>query len=341
VGSINIILKKNSNINSMTSYKILKISFFIFINALLVTSCTKVETPAPLGDKGQSIVKFLGGLADTANGYSAGYKIINIDLVSTPQVLEMADIRRDVPNNAELNKTMNITIKNDPGIASSYSSDFLPLPPGSYTVDAAIPVIGNDYKVTIQQGEFSKLIKITLNNALALDLNKKYAVGFIITSTDADGKLAKLESSLVVEIGVKNKYDGVYKVSGTFYHPTNAALVGPFGTASSGGDLECDMLTTGSNSLNRDYGGAVGESVIVYNSTSAAFTYFTGVKMRFAVDPSTNIVTLSPAPGSIAPDPSPYDCTYNPSSKTFTLNYGWTSGAQRRITEVLRYLRPR
>ena len=325
----------------MTSYKIFIIFLFTFISALFVTSCTKVETPAPLGDKGQTIVKFLGGLADTAGGYSAGYKIINIDLVSTPQMLELADIRRDVPNNAELNKTMTITVKNDPGIASAYSSDFKPLPPGSYTVDAATQVVGNDYKVTLQPGEFSKLIKIRLINALALDLNKKYAIGLIITSTDADGKLAKLESSLVIEIGVKNTYDGVYKVSGTFFHPTNAALVGPFGTAGSGGNLECDMVTTGSNSLNRDYGGAVGESVIVYNTTAAAFTYFSGVKMRFAVNPATNVVTLSPAPGSIVPDMSPYDCTYSPSTKTFTLNYGWTSGAQRRITEVLRYLRPR
>jgi hypothetical protein len=325
----------------MTSYKILKFSFFILIAALFITSCKKVVTPEPLADKGQTIVKFIDGLADTANRYSAGYKILNIDLVSSPQILELADVRRDVPNNSELNKTMNITIKNDPGIASTYSSDFLPLPPGSYTVDAATPVIGNDYKVTMQPGEFSKLIKITLINALALDLNKKYAIGFIITSADANGKLAKLESSLVIEIGVKNKYDGVYKVSGTFFHPTNTALVGPFGTASSGGDLECDMVTTGSSSLNRDYGGVIGESVIVFNATAGNFTYFTGVKMRFAVDPSTNIVTLSAAPGSISPDTSPYDCTYNPSTKTFTLNYGWTSGGQRRITEVLRYLRPR
>jgi len=325
----------------MNAYKILNNTLIIFFSALVFASCKKVETPEPMGNSGQSIVKFLDGLADTASGYSAGYKVINIDLVSTPQILEMADVRRDVPNNAELNKTMNITIKNDPGIASSYSSDFFPLPPGSYTVDAAIPVIGNEYKVTLQPGEFSKLIKITLINALALDLNKKYAVGFIITSTDAGGKLAKLESSIVIEIGVKNKYDGVYNVSGTFFHPTNADLVGPFGTASSGGNLECELLTTGSNSLNRNYGGAVGESVIVYNKTSAAFTYFTGVKMRFAVNPSSNVVTLSPVPGTIAPDASPYDCTYNPSTKTFTLNYGWTSGAQRRITEVLRYIRPR
>lgn len=315
--------------------------FFLFAAAALLVSCKKVATPVPLGDKGKTIVKFIGGLADTANGYSAGYKIINIELVSTPQVLEMVDIRRDVPNNTELNKAMNIIVKSDPGIASTYNPGFKPLPEGSFTVDNATPFIGNEYKISLKPGELSKVIKITLLNALALDLNKKYALGFMIFSADANGNLAKLESSMVVEIGVKNRYDGVYKVSGTFFHPTNAALVGPFGTASSGGDLECDLVTTGSNSFNRDYGGAIGESVVVYNSTSAAFTYFTGVKMRFFVNPNTNLVNLSPVPGTIQPDSSPYDCSYNPNTKTFTLNYGWTSGAQRRITEILKYDRPR
>ena len=107
--------------------------------------------------------------------------------------------------------------------------------------------------------------------------------------------------------------------------------------------MECDLVTTGSNSLKRDYGSPVGESVIVYNSSAGGFTYFTGVKMRFSVNPTTNQVSVYSAdPASfISPDPSPYNCTYNPATKTFNLNYGWTSGAQRVITEVLQYLRPR
>ncbi|MFM2358531.1 MAG: hypothetical protein RLY16_524 [Bacteroidota bacterium] len=315
----------------------------VLVGMLALTSCKKVKTPEPMGDAGQTIVKFLNGLADTASGYNSGYKVINIDLVSTSQTLAMVDVRRDCANSADLNKQMIVTIKNDPGAATAYNSAFQPLPAGSYTVDASATVVGNDYQIVLEPGQIGKVLKINLLNALALDLNSRYALGFTITTADANGKLAALESSMVVELGVKNRWDGVYKVSGNFFHPTNAALVGPFGTASSGGDLECDLITTGSNSLKRDYGSPVGESIIVYNSSSAGFTYFTGVKMRFAVNATTNQVTVTPADATfISPDPAPYNCTYNPATKTFNLNYGWTStGGQRVITEVLQYLRPR
>jgi hypothetical protein len=309
----------------------------------LGTGCKKVIAPEPMGDRGQSIIKFYGGLADTASGYNSGYKVINIDLVNTPQVLAMVDIRRDAANNADLNKRIVVQVKNDPGAASAYDPLFNPLPAGSYSIDNSIPIVGENYEVVLEPGEISKVIKLTLNNALALDLNSRYAMGFTIISVDPNTRIAAIESSMVVEIGVKNKWDGVYKVSGTFFHPTSAGLVGPFGTASTGGDLLCDMVTTGSNTLNRDYGAPVGESVIVFNSTSGGLTYFTGVKMRFAVNPSTNVVTLSAAPtATVGPDTSPYDCTYNPATKTFNLNYGWTAaGGQRRITEILQYVRPR
>lgn len=332
----------------MRCINLFKSSLLIACGTLLAVSCKKVASPEPMGDKGQTRVKFIDGLADTANGYSSGYRVINIDLVNTPQVLELADIRRDAPNNAELNKTMKVVVQEDPGAATAYNPEFLPLPPGSYTLDPSITQVGSDYEFTFAPGEFSKNIKITLLNALDLDLNKKYAVAFRIVSADQGGKLATLESSLVVEIGVKNQWDGIYKVSGNFFHPTNAALVGPFGTSTSGGDLFCQMVTTGKFTLRRDYGGAVGESVIVYNSTAGGFTYFTGVKMRFAVDPATNLVDVSatpvtpPTPPFAARDASPYNCTYNPSTKTFNLNYGWTAaGGQRLITEVLQYVRPR
>lgn len=325
--------------------KIISGLFLILGFALILTSCKKVVAPEPMGDGGQTIVKFLGGLADTAAGYNSGYKVNNVDLVSTPQTLAMVEVRRDCSNNADLNKTMIVTIQDDPGAATAYDSNFEPLPAGSYTVNESeyVQVVGNEYRITLEPGQIGKVLSITLLDALALDLNKKYALGFTITTADANGKLASIESSMVVEIGVKNKYDGVYKVSGNFFHPTNTALVGPFGTATTGGNLECDMVTTGNSTLNRDYGSPVGESVIVYNSTSGGLTYFSGVKMRFQVDPVTNVVTLSAAPtATVGPDTSPYNCTYNPATKTFNLNYGWTAaGGQRVITEVLQYVRPR
>ncbi len=336
----------------MRCINLFKGSLLIACASLLAVSCKKLASPEPMGDRGQTRVKFIDGLADTANGYASGYRVINIDLVAAPQVLELVDVRRDVPNNAELNKPMKVVVQEDPGAASAYNSEFLPLPPGSfeYIFDETTAQVGNDIELSYSPGQLAKFLKIRLFNALELDLTKKYAIAFRIVSADQNAKLATLESSIVVEISVKNEWDGIYKVSGTFFHPTSPQLVGPFGTSTSGGDLYCQMITTGKYTLRRDYGGAVGESVVVFNSTSGGFTYFSGVKMRFAIDPATNLVDVyatpvtPPATPFAARDASPYNATYNPSTKTFNLNYGWSAGSppqQRLITEVLQYVRPR
>lgn len=189
--------------------------------AVLFTACKKIVTPEPLEDAGQTIVKLISG-GTTA---SPGYKIINIDLKSTPQTVAMADIRRDIPNNMELNKQMSVTIKDDPGAVIAYDTNLVPLPAGSYTINAATPRIGTDYTINLAPGQFAQQIEFTLLNALSLDLNNRYAFGFTISSITGDGKIAAEEKTIVVEIGVKNKYDGIYEVSGTMVDITNPALV--------------------------------------------------------------------------------------------------------------------
>lgn len=321
----------------MTYNKSLRGLLAIVAVALLFTACKKAKSWEPLGDRGQTLVKVLDGAAPF------GYKSVNVDFIPEPQVIEMIDVRRDVANNAELNKPMTVIVQDDPGAVTTYDPTMLPLPAGSYTVGSATPLVGNSYTLTFAPGELAKQIVFTLTDATTLNLSSKYGMGFTITTIDGNGKIAPEQKTLVVEVGAKNDYDGVYQVSGTFFHPTNAALVGPFGTTSTGGPLECDLVTNGSNSVRRDYGAPVGESIIIFNSSTGNLTYFTGVKMRFAVNAATNAVTVTPSDAaSAAVDSSPYNCTYNPSTRTFTLNYAWSAaGGQRVITEVLQYLRPR
>ena len=324
----------------------------ILVSVLVVifgaTSCKKTPVPVQATDKGENIVKFivdLSGGADSANGI--GHVLYNLDITDQPQVIEVVDLRRDLASNADLNKPLTVTVKLDPGVASTYDSQLEPLADNTYSFNEGVTRVGNDLIVKFAAGEFAKTISITIpTTATNFDFSNRYALGFNIASVDGAAKIAgdSYLRNLAYEFGLKNPYDGVYQVSGTFFHPTNAALVGPFGTPSTGGPLECDLITIGSSSVKRDYGAPVGESVIVFNSTSGGLTYFSGVKMRFAVNPATNQVTVyaAPDPGLVAADPTPNNSTYNPGTRTFTLNYGWTStGGQRRITEVLQYLRPR
>jgi hypothetical protein len=208
-------------------YRIFIQSIFIISTVLLIFSaCKKVAIPEPLGDKGITIVKFSDALADTASGHASGYKIVNIDLVSTPQTFEVVDIRRDVPNNAELNKDMNIVVQIDPGAVTSFNPDLTPLPDGSFSTDPSVTLVGKDMQVIMKAGEFSKIINITIQNILALDISKTYALGFTISSADANGQISKLEKSMVVELGLKNKWDGKYQVNtNSFVDYVNPALI--------------------------------------------------------------------------------------------------------------------
>jgi Domain of unknown function (DUF1735) len=298
-------------------------------------ACTKVDTPQPLGDKGQTIVKTMFDQADD-NGRL--YRIVNIGLVSTPQDIEMIDVRRDIPNETELGKTMKVIIKDAPGAVSDYNAangkSYIPLPPGSFTVDAANPRVGTDYTMTFGPGEFAKWLKIKLLDALSLDLTKTYAMGFTITSADNNGHIAAKQNTIVVEVGVKNQWDGIYKITGDFTHP-NACFTGLFGGAANSGDLEISLITTGSNSVKRDFFSY--ENAFCWNNCTSVLTLFVAVP-RYNISSTTNAVTITPGPGNNVVFDN-YSMSYDPVNKQFNFQYGWNGS--RFLNEKLKYLRPR
>jgi hypothetical protein len=102
--------------------------------------------------------------------------------------------------------------------------------------------VGNDYTLTFNAGEFYKQLKITIPNATVLDPNKKYALGFKIASVDNDGKISASEKQVVVEVGIKNKWDGVYAVNGNMVDLTTSTITGLY-------PLTWELRTTGANSL--------------------------------------------------------------------------------------------
>jgi hypothetical protein len=304
---------------------------------VIATGCKKVASPEPIGDNGQTIVKFYEGFPDTADKKSSAYKLINIDLVSTPQSFEMIELRRDVANNADLNKPLTVTIANDPGAVSSFDllQPMVSLPAGSFAPEAPITLVGNDYTVSFDAGEFSKVIKIKVLNATALDLSRRYGLGFKITSLEGEGTIANLESSFVIELGVKNQWDGVYSIVGDFAHPT-ACLVGPFFTSTTGGPREIELVTIGPNTLKRNLAGR--ENLTVWDHCNSVATYFTAVSPRYQVN-SDNSITVLDGPGTTVVWDYYPGTAYDPATKTFNLHYGYSG--TRIINETLKYLRPR
>lgn len=252
---------------------------FLSIGALLLTSCDKGEEIDPIGDGGQTIVKIVDPSGE-------GKIAINIGVVTTAQVLNMVDIRRDVPNEAQLGRTMTVIVEDAPGAVSDYNaqhgSAYEAIPAGQYIIDPANPRVGNNYTVTFNPGEFAKSIKFTIPNATLLDLNKQYAFGFNLKSVDADGKISAEFKTIVVEVGPTNKWDGVYRVTGTMLDAANATFLGSY-------PLTFHLITTGANTCDAfdpDYG--------IYGhifDAAGAPNYYGSFMPGLTFDPTTNVIT--------------------------------------------------
>lgn len=225
-----------------------KIFATVAMSSLIFTACDKAKVSTPLGDNGQTLVKLLNG------GTPAAISKMPVDFVATPTTVLAIDLRRDIPSETELNKTMIVTVKDDTAAVRAANPGYLRMPSSWYTItaDAVKPtVVGGTYTFTFKPGEFAKQVYITIPNATLMDPSSLYAFGYTITTADANGKIST-QKSVVVEIGAKNNYDGIYAVTGPMVDLTgspftqwnNPAYPDPFPQAN-GGAWELHLITSG------------------------------------------------------------------------------------------------
>lgn len=225
-----------------------KIFATVAMSSLIFTACDKAKVSTPLGDNGQTLVKLMNG------GTPAAISKSPVDFVATPTTVLAIDLRRDIPSETELNKTMIVTVKDDTAAVRAANPGYLRMPSSWYTItaDAVKPtVVGGTYTFTFKPGEFAKQVYITIPNATLMDPSSLYAFGYTITTADANGKIST-QKSVIVEIGAKNNYDGVYAVTGPVVDDLNSDLVqwnnpafpDPF-PAANGGAWELHLITSG------------------------------------------------------------------------------------------------
>jgi len=260
-------------INQKRYFAILAIIVFAF------SACKKVKTPEPMGDAGQTLVKIIGG----GTAAAPGVKKSPIDFVNTPTTLVAADIRRDIPNSTELDKVMNITVKNDDAAVAVVNPAYIILPAAWYTIGSSTPYSGGNYSVTMKPGEFAKEIMITIPNATLLNPSALYALGFTITTADANGVVSS-QRTLVIEIGAKNNWDGVYEMSGTFLDVTNAAFT-------YAGDQQYSLITVGASECivrNDDLNGGIPGYIF---SNAGSGTYYGAYGLVISFNPATGSIS--------------------------------------------------
>lgn len=288
--------------------------------ALVGFSCTKPLTYDSMGDAGQTVVRAINDDGE--------FRLQAVNLVSTPQNVDLMDIRRDIPNGTELNKTMTVVIEEDATLVDAYNTahgtNYEALPADKFTIDPANPKNGNLWTVTMGPGEFAKPLRISIPNSLSIDLSKTYAHGFRIKTVDANGKISPEAFETVVEIGVKNKYDGEYGLTLTTLgwsaygivetpqvYPGNIALI-TTGAASVG----MLNLYTGTNLLP----GVATTGPTQFGAASPVFTFDLTTNKLINVDNAIpddgrgRDFTINPAAG-------PNDNYYDPATKTIYANF--------------------
>ncbi|RYY49687.1 MAG: DUF1735 domain-containing protein [Chitinophagaceae bacterium] len=315
----------------------------------LLMACDKVDEPDALGDDGKTIVKIISANTNSTEIYNSGDgKVLKgIDFVNSSQTIDIADIRRDVSNNAELNRVMNVTVKDDTAalriyndsVVSNGGNAILQMPSAWYTFNLA-PTGGRGgiYNVTFQPGEFAKQIAITIPNATLLDPSSTYGFAFTILTADADG-IVSVYRTLIFEIGAKNKYDGIYRMNSYHNRPGYQLLVE---------DEEMHLVTTAGNEVAMYWPLAGSNGHPIMTATGISW-YGAAIAPRVVFDPATDLVTnvyntggATPmdliAPGAV---PGAGVSRYDEATKTLYLYFRYNNNNDRGFLDTLVFDKPR
>jgi len=183
-----------------------------------------------------------------------------------------------------------------------------PFPTGvvtDYSVLTGFTVVNPGGVVTIPKGQQSGMLQIKLKPSDYV--GKTYALGFTIKSVQEPGyTISGNNQNGIGIVNIKNQYDGTYECKGTRIHP----VLGTFSF-----DYKANMGTSSANSID---GNALADLV---------------QDLSITVNPD-NTVSLSSTYATVLLQPGKVN-SYDPASKTFTLNYYYNSAAPRLISETL------
>ena len=253
------------------------------------------------------------------------------DVKVTNDTFVLISVLRYPNSNADLNQPLTVKLTKNTQLITDFNTangtHYVELPANAYTLLSDINTL------TFQPGEAVKEVKISVDQS-KLDLSMQYALAYSIADPGTNAVIPASLKDAFYDIGVKNKYDGMYSVvSGTVTRytapgvPANDALSG-----SVAGNPDVTLTTVGATTVEitglqwANSGGGVGGIA----------------NLRLTVDPATNQVTMfslgSPSLAIWAGKENRYD----PATKTFYLNFRWNpTSTTREYSVVLKYKGPR
>ena len=278
--------------------KRLHIAIYFLLAGMALSSCMKETYKIDIDDNTSRLVTEFTTARQGVNSIALDFGTATIDV-------DLTELR--IVPRSDMNGSVQVKIAENKALvtAAGYSN----LPSGSYSIT------GLDYTFTPENRKTPVRIKI---NPSAL-VGGSYAIGLSIMHVSS-GEISQIGKDIVIEIKVKNDYEGEY-------HATGLRLTYAGSTLASGiaGQFEIDddkyLYTIDKNTVETDVADLIGSGW-----------------MFLEVDPVTFNVTVKPStisPTFLLSNNGP--CTYDPATGTFTLNYKYfnAAGNLRTITETI------
>jgi len=186
----------------------------------LLNACVKDKyTPVQATSAGPSYVRITE--AQVYNQFFAPF--------TTVKPINVFSVRRDPASADELNTSVAVSLTD---ITSTYLAAYNTKAGTSYSVmpstlytngsDATIAKTSTGYTFNFGPGDFAKNLVFNIDGS-QVDLSKQYAIAFTITNTGGLTRKAGLDT-IIATVAIKNKYDGVYAVTGTMVDVTTTSL---------------------------------------------------------------------------------------------------------------------
>jgi hypothetical protein len=220
------------------------------------------------------------------------------------------------PTDLKINLTLDTTLITRYNIAHPDPKDkIILLPAAAYNTT---------FTATIPAGQRKMEIPVTFRSIL---LSPAFNYGLPVTITDGAGvTISKNFGSMIIRVGVKNIYDGVYSMKGYVVRQDDTG--GLMGYIKAG--VTTDLVTDGVNSNGFTQYWANGGGIAGIDQTT------------LSVDPVTNKVKVFSKANSALVNLPGYDNRYDPATKTFYLSFYWGNGpTHRAATDTLTYVRAR
>lgn len=262
------------------------------------------------------------------------------------KAIQLADLRRDAASPSSLKSSITVSLVAVPDSITSYNTahgtNYELLPESMYTLDApGYTKTATGYTVTFNAGELAKPLNIKLDGSL-YDLSKKYAIAFKLGTITGDAKATNIvgEKTIMTTIGIKNKYDGVYTLTG--YHnrvPYNF----PYET-----EVELRTLNANTVAVYWPDAGAFGHPIGVGPGNDLNW-YGTGIGPAFTFDLSTDEVTNAYNIGGAtlinlytAGDGTEFlSNKYDAATKTLSVSWKYANRTDRAFFDTFKYEGPR